>query len=32
MATAERIDPFRSFNFKVEFDGLTVGSSANAAA
>jgi phage tail-like protein len=26
MATAERVDPFRSFNFKVEFDGLTIGS------
>ncbi len=26
MPTAERVDPFRSFNFRVEFDGLTVGS------
>lgn len=26
MATSVRPDPFRSFNFKVEFDGLPVGS------
>jgi phage tail-like protein len=26
MATSERVDPFRAFNFRVEFDGLTVGS------
>jgi phage tail-like protein len=26
MATGERTDPFRAFNFRVEFDGLTVGS------
>lgn len=26
MATGTRIDPFRSFNFRVEIDGLTVGS------
>ena len=26
METGERIDPFRAFNFRVEFDGLTVGS------
>src|SRR5580704_9707725 len=26
MPTAERVDPFRSFNFRVEFDQLTVGS------
>ena len=26
MATADRPDPFRSFNFKVEFDGLPGGS------
>jgi phage tail-like protein len=26
MATDTRTDPFRAFNFRVEFDGLTVGS------
>ena len=26
MATAIRVDPFRAFNFRVEIDGLTVGS------
>jgi phage tail-like protein len=26
MATATRTDPFRAFNFRVEIDGLTVGS------
>jgi phage tail-like protein len=26
MPTSERVDPFRAFNFRVEFDGLTVGS------
>jgi phage tail-like protein len=26
MATGERIDPFRGFNFRVEIDGVTVGS------
>lgn len=26
MATATRVDPFRAFNFRVEIDGLTVGS------
>lgn len=26
MATSVRTDPFRAFNFRVEFDGLTVGS------
>src|SRR6476469_4761687 len=26
MATATRTDPFRTFNFRVEIDGLTVGS------
>lgn len=26
MATGTRIDPFRTFNFRVEIDGLTVGS------
>jgi phage tail-like protein len=26
MATSTRTDPFRAFNFRVEFDGLTVGS------
>lgn len=26
MATGERIDPFRGFNFRVEIDGITVGS------
>jgi phage tail-like protein len=25
MATATRIDPFRTFNFRIEIDGLTVG-------
>jgi phage tail-like protein len=25
MGTSVRIDPFRAFNFRVEFDGLTVG-------
>jgi phage tail-like protein len=25
MATGERIDPYRTFNFRVEIDGLTVG-------
>jgi phage tail-like protein len=25
MGTAARVDPFRSFNFRVEIDGLTVG-------
>jgi phage tail-like protein len=26
MATGERIDPFRGFNFRIEIDGITVGS------
>src|SRR4051812_24234117 len=26
MATGERIDPYRGFNFRVEIDGVTVGS------
>lgn len=26
MPTGERVDPYRSFNFRVEIDGLTVGS------
>lgn len=26
MATATRVDPFRAFNFRVEIDGLTLGS------
>lgn len=26
MGTGVRVDPFRAFNFRVEFDGLTVGS------
>jgi phage tail-like protein len=26
MPTATRTDPFRAFNFRIEFDGLTVGS------
>ena len=26
MATAARVDPFRTFNFRIEIDGLTVGS------
>lgn len=26
MATGVRVDPFRAFNFRIEFDGLTVGS------
>jgi len=25
MATAARVDPFRTFNFRIEIDGLTVG-------
>lgn len=26
MATGERVDPFRGFNFRVEIDGITLGS------
>ena len=26
MGTSVRTDPFRAFNFRVEFDGLTIGS------